>query len=337
MLNLRQLKALLLRAAILSIDYPRAILGSCLAVCVPRVRAMFDGPDRNSPSLRYAIYVTYNRRSLVGEYVIAQVAALAQLGYRVLVISTSPRFPTEEVAKVLPHTWKTMHRRNVGHDFGSYRDGIGLIGSMDKVESLILMNDSCYGPLFDLAGVEQRARASRADIFGVTDSWYKDYHLQSYFLRIDGRALRSKAFQNFWLTLLPYLPRSLLIRLGEVRFTQRMVRSGMTTDALCPYQAVASRAMQLIMTRLAGDAEQLLPSEKEYLGSLANEISKGTPLNSMHSFWDVLIAEYACPFIKRNLLRQYPAGIPGLIEWTTLLQEYTEYDINLIDRHLKIG
>ena len=111
----------------------------------------------------------------------------------------------------------------------------------------------------------------------------------------------------------------------------------MTTDVLCPYQAVASRAMQLILDRLAGNTAQLLPSERKYLETVAREISNGTPLNAMHSFWDVLIVEFACPFIKRNLLRQNPARIPGLLEWPALLQKHSDYDIDVIHRHLKIG
>jgi lipopolysaccharide biosynthesis protein len=336
-IRLRKLWAALGQAVELAIAYPRAFIGSCFAVFIPRIRMSINGQDPAAPSCRYAVYVTYDRRSLVADYVVAQVAALAALGYRILFISTSPKLPEEEASKVLQYTWKVLHRRNIGYDFGSYKDGIRLIGSIDKVASLILMNDSCYGPLFDLSGIEQRAQANGPDILGVTEGWWKDYHLQSYFLRIDSHALRSRAFDNFWRTLPPYLPRALAIRLGEIRFTQHMVRCGMTADVLCPYQAVASRAMQLILDRLAGNTAQLLPSERRYLESLAREISQGTPLNSMHSFWDVLIVEFACPFIKRNLLRQNPTRIPGLLEWTSLLQKHTDYDIDVIHRHLKIG
>lgn len=325
------------QAVALAIDYVRAIAGSCLLVFVRRVRTITHGSDPNASSPRYAVYVTYDKYSLVADYVIAQVEALARLGYRTLVVSTSPQLPEDEAAKVLRLSWKVLHCRNFGHDFGSYKDGIRLIGRMDEVESLILMNDSCYGPLLDLDSIAQLARLSNSDIWGITDSWWKNYHLQSYFLHIGGRALRSKAFGQFWATLLPYQPRSLVIRLGEVRFTQHLVRDGIITQVLCPYHTVASRALQVILLRLAGDAGHLLPGERHYLQRLGNDISKGSPLNPMHSFWDVLLVEFACPFIKRDLLSRNPVGIPGLIEWASLLPKHTDYDIDLIYRHLKIG
>jgi len=328
--------AALVAAAIRTLDYLRAIIGSCLVMFVQRVRAVVDGSDPNASSPRYAVYVTYDRRSLTADYVKSQVEALARLGYRVIVISTSPKLPKSEAEKVLPHCWRVMHRRNFGHDFGAYKDGIDRIGPMDAVESLILMNDSCYGPLFDLAGIEQRAQASRSDVFGITDSWSIAYHLQSYFLRIDRRALRSEAFSSFWATLLPYQPRAIVIRRGEIGLTQHLVRRGMITEALCPYHEVANRALQLILARLASNSVQLLPAEKIYLELLANKINSGTPLNPMHSFWDVLFVEFSCPFIKCNLLRRNPTHIPGLIGWTSLLSKHTSYDIDIITRHLKI-
>jgi lipopolysaccharide biosynthesis protein len=252
-------------------------------------------------------------------------------------VSTSPQLPEEEAGKVLRLSWKVLHCRNLGHDFGSYKDGIRQIGSVDLVDSLILMNDSCYGPLLDLDCLEQLAKSGDPDIWGITDSLSRKYHLQSYFLWIGRRALHCPAFHRFWATLLPYQPRSLVIRLDEVRFTQNLVRHGIVTQALCPYHAVANRALQLILRRLASDAGQLLSSEKDYLEQLGNAISKGIPLNPMHSFWDVLLAEFACPFIKRNLLGRNPARIRGLIDWAALLQKHTDYDIDLIYRHLKVG
>jgi hypothetical protein len=137
--------------------------------------------------------------------------------------------------------------------------------------------------------------------------------------------------------LLPYQPRYLVIRNGEVRLTQCLARSAMTTNVLCPYRTVASRVLHLVLTRIGGDMTGLLPREREYLRSLAEGISKGTPLNPMHSFWDVLIVEFGCPFIKRDLLRRNPAQIPGIVEWEGFLANHTKYDVDLIDRDLKIG
>jgi lipopolysaccharide biosynthesis protein len=337
MIRLPRLVLQWLLSTLVPLHYPFALIGSCIAIFIPRVRAVTDGAEPAPQSRRYAVYATYDRYGLISDYIVEQVAVLAGLGYRVIFVSASPRLPDEQVMKVRQHCWKLVHRRNFGHDFGSYKCGIQQIAAPEDVQSLILMNDSCYGPLFDLSDIVQRAQSGGADILGITDSWQHKYHLQSYFLHLSGRAVRSRAFRYFWATLLPYQSRALTVRHGEVRFTQLMVRNGITTDALCPYRAVAQLAQQLIMTRTNDEASLLLPNEKRYLEALARQISQGIPLNPTHSFWDVMIVEFGCPFIKRDLLKRNPARIPGVSEWSSLLSVHTAYDTGRIERHLKIG
>lgn len=336
--GLRLLIAKCIEWATLIAQYMLAAGGSCIAACVPLIRHVAEGLDPNAGSLRYAVYASYDRHSIVADYVTAQIEALSRIGYRIVVVLTSPYTREAQTAKLVPYSWKIVHRRNLGHDFGAYKTGIQQIDRLQEIESLILMNDSCYGPLFDLARVERLAREDGADIWGITDSWWKSYHLQSYYLRLGNRAINSQSFRRFWATLLPYQSRTLVVRLGEIRLTQYLVRDGLTTGVLCPYHAVAEKARELILPRINGDDEAgLLPSEIQYLQWLAEQISKGTDLNPMHPFWDVLIVEFACPFIKRGLLRSNPAGVPGLVDWPSLLATYTGYNISLIDRHLKIG
>jgi lipopolysaccharide biosynthesis protein len=313
-----------------------AITGSCFAACIPLIRHIAEGLDPNAASMRYAVYASYDRHGLIADYVVAQVEALARLGCRTIVVLTSPQARKTQISKLAPFSWKIVHRRNIGHDFGCYKTGIRQIDRLQEADSLILMNDSCYGPLFDLAAVDRLAREAGADIWGITDSWWKSYHLQSYYLRLSDRAIRSKPFRRFWITLLPYQSRNLVVRQGEVRLTQCLVRSGLTTGVLCPYQAVAQKVLELILSRNHEDRTELLPSERRYLQALAEDISRGNKLNPMHSFWDVLIVEFSCPFVKRGLLRFNPTGVPGLIDWPSLLATYTDYDISLIDRHLQI-
>ena len=334
--GLRRLIAKCIEWATLIAQYVLAVAGSCFAVCVPLIRHIDEGLDPNAGSRRYAVYASYDRHSIVADYVVAQVEALSRIGYRIVVVLTSPYARTTETSKLATHSWKIVHRRNFGHDFGCYKTGIRQIERLQEAESLILMNDSCYGPLFDLARVERLAREDGADIWGITDSWWKSYHLQSYYLRLGNRAINSEAFQRFWATLLPYQPRNLVVRLGEIRLTQYLVRDRLTTGVLCPYHAVAEKALELILPRINGDEAGLLPSEIHYLQWLAEQISKGTDLNPMHPFWDVLIVEFACPFIKRGLLRSNPTGVPGLFDWPSLLATYTGYNVGLIDRHLQI-
>ena len=78
----------------LASEYPLAVIGSCIAVCINPVRQILEGSNPNGGNQQYAVYVIYDRRSLVADYVVAQAEALARIGYRVVIVSTSPQ-PTE--------------------------------------------------------------------------------------------------------------------------------------------------------------------------------------------------------------------------------------------------
>jgi len=313
-----------------------AVVGSICLSFIPRIRSINAGGDPNATSSYYAVYVTFNKYGNVADYIADQIAALSDLGYRVLVISNSKELSDQNLAKLSRDAWKVLHRRNIGWDFGAYKDGIVHIGSLNRLTSLILMNDSCYGPIGDLRRFESNARAGNAHVWGITDSWWDRYHIQSYFLRIGNLALCSNAFQRFWARQLPYQPRSLVIRNGEIRFTQVMLRAGMKTAVLCPYQAVASQALEKIITRLTARNARIPTRERQHLRTLADHIAAGSSLNPMHSFWDILITEFSCPFLKKDLLRRNPTAIPNLYRWEQVILNHTQYDVEKIKQDLQI-
>jgi Rhamnan synthesis protein F len=312
---------------------------SCSSVMfwISPLRAVVDGDDPNQFSRHFAIYVTYDQNGIVADFVLVQLRALFETGYRVVFVSCSPRLPPEEIAKVAPWCWKLVHRRNIGHDFGGYRTGIGQIPDLTRAESLILMNDSCYGPLFDLTAIESRAEQSGCDMWGITDSGWTRYHIQSYFIRFNNRALNAPRFRRFWGTLLPWQTRDLVIQTGEIRLTQRMLRDGLTIGVYCPYERVARAALPIVRARIDGAVAAGNTTETIWLRNVADEICHGTQLNATHFFWDVLLEEFGCPFVKRQLLRSNPARVPGVARWKSVISSISDYDVGLIESHLKMS
>jgi hypothetical protein len=309
---------------------------SAVARFVPTIRSVSPGADPCRTSDRAAIYVSFDRWGLVADYVVAQVAALAASGRRVMFISTSPKLSPADITRLQPLVQEVVHRRNVGHDFGAYKDGITRLGDLRSLRSLVLMNDSCYGPFGGLDPVEAAAAASGADLFGITDSWSIRYHLQTYYVWIGPKALQSPAFAAFWRSLLPSQPRSMVITNGEIRFTQMLLKAGLTVRALCPYSEAARHAIFAAQRRLA-DGAALLPPERHYLEHLTNCIQSGLALNPTHSFWDVLLTDCGSPFIKRELLRRNPVRIPGVPLWEQIVAGRTGVDLEAIRNHLKLG
>jgi hypothetical protein len=106
----------------------------------------------------------------------------------------------------------------------------------------------------------------------------------------------------------------------------------MRSGALATYWSIA----ETMKDRLAvSESTTRTPVNQAFQWRLQTVLLTGRPINSMHFFWDVLISDYKCPFIKRELLKVNPAGISTISQWAELIASNTPYDVSLIRRHLK--
>jgi lipopolysaccharide biosynthesis protein len=302
--------------------------GSILRSRAPRIRRQWQGERSLEAAQRVAVLVHFDRHGRFLSYFRYLLRALDRAGFAVIVVSNSRHLDPEGVAELLPHCAAIVHRQNVGYDFGAWRDGLSLIADTRKLERLILSNDSVFGPLQDLAGVIERCDPQRADVWGVTDSYHHRYHLQSYFLVFNQRALESKSFSKFWKSMRYIGNKAVVVFKYEVGMSQALLRGGLRLRALHPYP-------QLVQDVVLSNLEN--PPESEYFERLLNGVNAGVPLNPAHFFWEHLITIARCPFIKRDLLESNPVGIPLLSTWRRAIAASSDYPIELIDEYLQVA
>jgi lipopolysaccharide biosynthesis protein len=189
------------------------------------------------------------------------------------------------MAVLQPICAAVLVRRNIGLDFCAWREGLELFGlPRDNTESLLLANDSVYGPLQPLAPLLARIVTGDADVWGLTDSEQIRFHLQSYFLAVGATAMRSDAWRRFWDGVRPFPSKHLMIRRYEIGLTQSLTRAGLRCRAVWPI------------------ADMALP----------NRASR--TVNPTHDLWRQLL-DAGFPFIKRELVRDNPARIADAAEW----------------------
>jgi hypothetical protein len=80
-------------------------------------------------------------------------------------------------------------------------------------------------------------------------------------------------------------------------------------------------------------SQQMTADEAQSLRRLHSILLHGRPINAMHFFWDSLITDYKCPFIKRELLQSNPTKMP-ISAWRDVIQSVGSYDVTMIDDHL---
>lgn len=288
---------------------------------IPAADPLFD-------SKLAAIYVHFDEKGLVHDYVVHQLREIVDAGYRITFVSNAPIFPEQSRARIAPFCKKAIWRVNTGYDFGAYKDGIASLTDLDDLDGLVLMNDSVYGPFWNLANILSEIDRSKVDFWGISDSWEHQYHLQTYFMLFFPKALQATSFRQFW-KCYPYINnKRWVIRNGEVKLTQALAKQQLRGTALVPYWS----AVEKMKDRLGSvKAQNLTPLERRVQIALL----RGQPLNSMHYFWELIIVDYRCPFIKRELLEKNPAGVPLVSRWPDVIRSHSGYDVTMIEKHLQ--
>ena len=305
---------------------------------VPLVKQVYHGTDPNCGSKREAIFAHYDPNGIVYPYVTYQLSELQRCGFRITFVSSSPSIRGEYLRLLAGSCRQIILRKNHGYDFGSYKDGLNHIGELENIEQLILANDSTYGPVWSLTGLLSAFTPDRCDFWGVTDSWQNGYHLQSYFIAFYPAAFLSSTFRQFWYNF-PYISKKeLSIRLGELEFTRSLLRADLRCAIYCDYWKLYRSAHERLEeyktecrhvngNNTGGTANvdgplfsvttQLLQCRYRHLEDL---LASGNLLNPTHELWDLLLTEFKCPFIKRELLHINPSTFQtrGCGRWLSL-------------------
>lgn len=112
----------------------------------PFLLGRIAGDDPRATSSRTAIYVHYDPSGRVHGYHLDMLRALSAAGFRTILVSNAEAFDAEAAARVAPLVRETLVRRNVGYDFGAWRDGLAHLGELERTEQSLLCDDSAYGP-----------------------------------------------------------------------------------------------------------------------------------------------------------------------------------------------
>ena len=131
-----------------------------------------------------------------------------------------------------------IQRQNSGFDFAAWRDGMAQVGwnELTDYDSITTMNDTCFGPLWDLEPIYQKFEAdANVDFWGLTNHRKtKSFpeHIQSYFISFSQKVVASSAFQEFWQGIEDFSDVQEVIGQYETRVTTALTDGGFTYDAV---------------------------------------------------------------------------------------------------------
>jgi hypothetical protein len=299
-------------------------------------------PDGEIPlGPRVCVFAHWDGAGDVRPHVMHQVRSLAAAGLSVVFV-TNARFLRPEVQEALKLVCAgIIIRRNVGYDFGAWREGLAQLDlPRANTAMVVIANDSVYGPLRSLNELFASIDFDAADAWGCTDTWQSRYHLQSYLMAFSPRVVGSEAWRRFWAGVVPTWSKTWLIRLYEIGLTQALLKAGFSCRAIWPYKTLIQDIdLALLRDRDKDDEgpnmnDPIVQARRKHVLRLREAVAGRTPLNPTSDLWrQLLMARF--PFIKRELLRDNPTEVPDVVEWREVAANVSETSLAPIERDLQ--
>jgi hypothetical protein len=319
-----------------------------------RVIGMFRSPRQiisawpaGAPTLtpRVAVFMHFDRKGRVSAPAMNYMKELVANGFCVVFVTNSGMLTQAAQTQLREVCAAVFVRRNIGYDFGAWRDVIDALKlPAANTCELLLVNDSMYGPLRPLAATLARMDYAAADIWGLTESWQQRYHLQSFFIGFGENALQSPAFRKFWRQVQPVPAKGFIIRVYEVGLTQVMLRAGLRLKAVWPYEELVAQVTgQNVLDDIAraerfktARNDPVLITRKLQIHRIRDSAARQIALNPTADLWRQLLLS-GFPFIKRELVRRNPSQVEDLGDWVRVVRNELGLDPEPILSELRGG
>ncbi|MBO7644792.1 MAG: lipopolysaccharide biosynthesis-like protein [Alphaproteobacteria bacterium] len=148
---------------------------------------------------RLFLFAGYDKDGIIDDALIYYVSKLSKFGDIVLCMDSN--CPKSEIDKIKKYTIHVIAKRHGEYDFGSYKRAFEYAHEKDLLknyDSVYLVNDSVFGPMFDMQKIIQKTDDVPTDAMGIVVSKHKTHSfMESWFVRLNKKIFMSKWFYDF--------------------------------------------------------------------------------------------------------------------------------------------
>jgi len=182
-----------------------------------------------------AVIAHYDINNVIDDYLLILFKKLFLVCDKIVVVTTSGIDPNSQSALHALGDLEVITRENVGYDFLSYKTGINSITDLYLYDRLLVLNDSFYvNESFNLENILLESEGK--DIFSLTSTNQFRYHLQSYFLVFNKKAILSKWFFKFWRSIFTYKRKMKIIFDYEMGLTSTALHEGLKVGSVISFE-----------------------------------------------------------------------------------------------------
>lgn len=263
---------------------------------------------------RLVIYFIFDKDGIVDDYILYMLQALKACNNEIAIVCNGKL--TVEGRKKLEYITPTiMVRENKGYDVWAYKTMLDYYGweKLAEYDEVVMMNYTIMGPVYPLEEMFHKMNAKDIDFWGITryheykegdpfgtiECGYIPAHIQSHFIAVRNKMLRSIEFQRYWNEMKEIKDYKDAVGCHEAIFTQKFSDAGYTWAVYADVEEEINN-------------HPILCATKE------------------------MVQEKRCPVFKRRSFMHNYSNIlhdtygQETIELLKFLDEHTEYDTNMI-------
>ncbi len=152
-----------------------------------------------STNKRLFLFAAYDKNGIIDDALIFYVSNLAKFGDIIVFMDNDAN--ESEINKLKKHTIYTGAQRHGEYDFGSYKRAYQYARNkniLKNYDTIYLLNDSVFGPMFDMTDLFQKMDAKKTDAVSMVISKHKTHSfMESWFVQLNKKIFLSDWFDKF--------------------------------------------------------------------------------------------------------------------------------------------
>ena len=152
-----------------------------------------------SDKKRLFLFAAYDPNGKIGHALTYYVRTLQSFGD--VAFCMDNKFSEHEIKKLKMHPMSVFITRHKEYDFGSYKRSFQHVrdnGLLENYEYIYLVNDSVFGPMFNISKLIHKMETISTDAVGIIESKHKTHSfMESWFIRLNKKIFLSPWFDEF--------------------------------------------------------------------------------------------------------------------------------------------
>ncbi len=148
---------------------------------------------------RLFLFAGYDKDGIIDDALNYYVRTLSKYGD--VIVCMDCDMTESETDKLKPYTIATMAKRHCEYDFGSYKRCFQYAKEhhiLKNYDILYMVNDSVFGPMFDISKTLKKIEKKQTDACGLIVSTHKTHeYMESWFVRLNKTIFMSDWFDTF--------------------------------------------------------------------------------------------------------------------------------------------